>query len=332
MRLTVIIPFYNLARYVNDCLASVRAACLRIEPEAEVEVICVDDGSTDSTPGLLDAGAILADEIPGFSFRVLHKENGGEGSARNAGLDAATGEWVTFLDGDDVWLPNLLEEAIPLLNGNPAADVINLRFAPFEDGAASPEACAGSAASVIDVRTEVPDEVLLGVGVYPTFFRREMFGGMRFSALPLGADRLYVAHVLAHAKTVVMSDAVVHGYRVRAGSMARATWTVRKVNSQCDYAAGALTALAESGKRIGRGGVSYLASLWLSDVPAHVRRLPLRADRREAARHWIASWGTPAARLLFGRRRFVMGALKRFSGFSSAAVEAAHAFRILGVI
>lgn len=333
MRISVVIPFYNLERYARECLDSVVAAFSRLEPgSAEVKVICVDDGSTDSTPSLLDGFASAATAEHGLVVRVVHKPNGGEGSARNAGLEVATGEWVTFLDGDDVWLPNMLEEALPLLSGHAAADIVNLRFAPFEDGAAVPCAQAASGASAMDLREEIPDCAILGVGVYPTFFRMKSLGGVRFSALPLGADRLYVAQCLSRAETVVMSDAVVHGYRVRAGSMARAATTVLKVNSECDYVAGALAALAESGRGVGRRGAAHLASLWLSDLPARMRRLSSRDARMEAARHWIASWNGSAGRLLFGRRRLVHRVLKMLAGRPAAALELAHAVRALGIV
>jgi len=326
MKISVIIPFYNLAPFVRECLNSVQAASTRRGADIELEILCVDDGSSDDTSAFLDA-------YPPFcSLRVIHKSNGGEGSARNAGLDAATGDWVTYLDGDDLWLSNMLEEAGPLLVAHSDADIVSLRFVPFEEGAFLPQPKTGSGAEVFDVSTSIADRVLLDVGVYPTFFRRASLGDLRFSALPLGADRLYVAQCLARAKKVVLSDAVVHAYRVRAGSMARAIWTARKVMSQCDYASGALTALAESGKRIGRAGVSYLASLWLSDVPAHLRRLGLTEDRRLAVEYWIASWRSPGATLLSGRQRLVLFSLKALSSVPSFACEWAHILRIVGVI
>lgn len=300
MRLSVVIPFYNLERYVRACLDSVAAACAHLETATEVEVVCIDDGSTDATPRLLDEAATASSP---FAVRVIHKANGGEGSARNAGLDAATGDWITFLDGDDVWLENHLHVARPLLAAHPDADVVALAYAPFDDGALPP--CGADAASIeaFDTRTALPDRCLLEVGVFPTFFRRRFLAesGVRFSSLPLGADRLFVAECLARANKVVCSDAVVHGYRVRAGSMARAAWNARKVTSQCDYAVGSLAALAASGKALGRTGRAYLASLWLSDVPNRLARLP-RPARQEAVCHWLGTLASAA--LVRGMPRF----------------------------
>lgn len=324
MTLSAVIPFYNLEGYVRQCLDSVAAATSRLpEGRVVIDVVCVDDGSSDGTAAALDAYA-AADS----RFRVVHKPNGGEGSARNAGIDAAVGDWVTFLDGDDVWLENYLEVAVPLIEANPGADVVSLKYADFADGAEPPQPSSAEP-RVLDLRRSVPSDVLLETGVFPTFFRRGFLGEARFSALPLGADRLFVAQLLARAETLVKCDAVVHGYRIRSGSMARAPWLARKVESQCDFAFGALTALAESGKTLGREGLSYLASLWLSDVPARIARIKGQG-RREAWEHWRATLGSrcAAASRRFDFVRRLLGACS-FSMPLSLAV--ARLFRKVGV-
>ena len=325
MTISVVVPFYNLERYVRPCLDSVVSAVRRLGDVADVsvEAICVDDGSTDGSGAILDEYAAKDPRI-----RVIHKQNGGEGSARNAGVEAAKGDWVTFLDGDDVWLDNHLSIAAPLLARHPDCDIVALKYANFDDGAEPPEPTMAEA-RVFDVGEEVPSEVLLEVGVFPTFFRRDFAGRGSFSALPLGADRLYMAQCFARARTVVKCDAVVHGYRVRAGSMARAVWNARKVSSQCDYAFGSLTALAGSGKSVGREGHSYLASLWLSDVPNRLARVP-RAERRAAWDHWRRTLGSGCVRALprFDRVRRL---LRRCSFSMSLSLAVARLFRKAGV-
>ena len=259
---------------------------------------------------------------------VIHQPNGGEGAARNAGVAAATGDRVTFLDGDDVWLPNHLEVAVPLVRRHPEADIVALRYADFDDGA-QPPAPTGAEEKVFDLGESVPSEAVLEVGVFPTFFRRDFVANGSFSSLPLGADRLYMAQCFARARTVVKCDAVVHGYRVRAGSMARAVWNARKVESQCDYAFGSLEALAASGRKVGREGHSYLASLWLSDVPNRLARLPW-AERRAAWEHWRSTLGSGCVRALprFDRVRRLLRGCSSSMPFSLAA---ARLFRKLGV-
>ena len=92
MRISVVIPVYNVERYLARCLDSVLAAA----EGHDVETICVNDGSTDGSAAVL---ARYAGRV-----KVIEKENGGLGSARNAGLDAMTGDYVMFVDSDD-WIP-----------------------------------------------------------------------------------------------------------------------------------------------------------------------------------------------------------------------------------
>lgn len=95
-KVSVVIPSYNAARYLPDCIESVLAQTYR-----DTEVIVVDDGSTDDT----------ADVLSGYpSVRVVSKENGGTATAINAGIDAMTGEWFKTVGADDVIYPNCLAD------------------------------------------------------------------------------------------------------------------------------------------------------------------------------------------------------------------------------
>ena len=99
---SVIVPVYNIARYLDACVASVLS-----QTHTRLEVILVDDGSSDESPALCDAWAQRDDRV-----RVIHKPNGGLSSARNAALDAAHGEYVFFVDGDDTIDPTALEDLL----------------------------------------------------------------------------------------------------------------------------------------------------------------------------------------------------------------------------
>lgn len=103
MKVSVIIPVYNVERYLARCVDSVLMAVSRMSFEDAVEIICVNDGSTDGCAGILERYRKAFDLGPS-TFSVLTKENGGLGSARNAGLDVATGNYVLFVDSDD-WIP-----------------------------------------------------------------------------------------------------------------------------------------------------------------------------------------------------------------------------------
>ena len=96
MKLSIIIPVYNVAPYLRTCVESVLEQTYQ-----NLQIILVDDGSTDSSGALCDQLAKQDKRI-----QVLHKKNGGLSDARNAGLKVATGDYVAFLDSDDVYLLN----------------------------------------------------------------------------------------------------------------------------------------------------------------------------------------------------------------------------------
>ncbi len=98
---TVIIPVYNYEKYLNLCIDSVLNQTYK-----NIDVILVDDGSTDSS------GKICDEYAHDDRVRVIHKENGGLSSARNAGMKIAQGDWVTFLDSDDFLKETFVERTL----------------------------------------------------------------------------------------------------------------------------------------------------------------------------------------------------------------------------
>ena len=92
-KISVIIPVYNQVPYLAECMDSVLAQTLR-----DIEVVCVDDGSTDGSGRMLDEYAVRDPRV-----KVIHQANAGAGSARNAGMNVATGEFLAFMDPDDLY-------------------------------------------------------------------------------------------------------------------------------------------------------------------------------------------------------------------------------------
>ncbi|MEU9763288.1 glycosyltransferase family 2 protein [Streptomyces sp. NPDC047987] len=108
VKLSVIVPFYNVQAYAPDTLRSLRA-----NAREDFEFILVDDCSTDGTPEIL---ARAEREIPG-AVLIGHETNGGLATARNTGIDAARGEYLTFLDGDDWVVPGYYERLLAAITG-----------------------------------------------------------------------------------------------------------------------------------------------------------------------------------------------------------------------
>lgn len=111
--ISVVIPAYRAAAYIGEALESVLA-----QAQPSTEIIVVNDGSPDS-----DA---LERVLESYRDRIVYlkQENGGVSSARNAGILAARGEWLAFLDADDIWMPNYLETQFTFLRDNPGFDMV----------------------------------------------------------------------------------------------------------------------------------------------------------------------------------------------------------------
>ena len=135
---SVIVAAYNVERYLPAALESVLAQTYK-----NLEILVVDDGSTDKTPGICDTYARKDSRI-----RVIHKENGGLSDARNAALPVASGDYIAYLDGDDRMQPCMIEAMVRacLLTDAPVA-AVKYR-AVREDGAKTPSdaACCGQPA------------------------------------------------------------------------------------------------------------------------------------------------------------------------------------------
>lgn len=104
MRVSVIVPVYNKAKYLKRCIDSILNQSF-----VGLELIIVDDGSTDDSLKIIDA-------IEDPRIRVITQENAGPGAARNRGIENARGDLLAFLDADDEWLPDYLKESVALLD------------------------------------------------------------------------------------------------------------------------------------------------------------------------------------------------------------------------
>jgi glycosyltransferase involved in cell wall biosynthesis len=152
MLISVIVPVYNGERYLADAIASVWR-----QTSASLELIIVDDGSTDGT------AALVRDLGP--KVRVARQINQGPAVARNHGLELATGDLIAFIDADDLWPDDKLRLQLPILLADPAVQMVLgkvQRLWSMEDSAGNRR---------FELRTPPWGELLLGCGL----FRRAVF-------------------------------------------------------------------------------------------------------------------------------------------------------------
>ena len=225
-QISVIIPVYNAGSSIGNAVESLLA-----QSYDALEVILVDDGSKDGSAAVCDS---LADAHE--CIRVLHKENGGVSSARNAGLDAATGEYVMFLDADDILCPGALQ-AMAVSD----ADMVMGGFCKVSGGRILMELTPGQdrtyygvegISSFFDDTIGEKDCYLLNSSCFK-IYRRSLIeaSGLRFDeTMKYGEDKLFVFGLIGHAGSVSTISKVVYDYIVSDESLSSDVTSDRHVS------------------------------------------------------------------------------------------------------
>ena len=216
MFLSIIIPVYKVEPYLRECLDSISAS-----PSDCWEAILVDDGSPDGCPQICDDYARRDSR-----FIVIHQENGGVAAARNAGLDVARGEWIWFVDSDDVvdmrqvgWMQRWLEE-------HKEADLVMFDLQNFSDGMSPGLTDAGAEAPmVIDECLSKNDFLTKHISYHHPrlWYRRGCVDHhqrpLRFTrGIRLAEDLEFQYKYLTRCQRPVRMLALLYHYRLREGS------------------------------------------------------------------------------------------------------------------
>ena len=123
VKLSVIIPIYNAEKYIKDCLDSITNQSLK-----DIEIICVDDGSVDNTLEILNEYALRDCRI-----KILTQENKFAGVARNYGITVATGEYLHFMNADDILFEGIYENLMMLCEQKQYPNIVRFRAQAFDD-------------------------------------------------------------------------------------------------------------------------------------------------------------------------------------------------------
>lgn len=219
MLITVIMPVYNTAKWLGESLDSLLAQTF-----GDWEAICVDDGSTDDSPGILDEYARRDRRI-----RVIHKKNEGVSIARNTALAEADGEWVGFVDSDDLLECDWLQKVANELRKRPV-DLVRCGFKWMFEGESGTRIVGRGKKNFVALSNS--DEVMRwGWGVWPRegmvwmcFYRREMLApsGVVFEpGSALLEDMFFNMRLLPYINSMAQIDNDGYLYRQRDGSALR---------------------------------------------------------------------------------------------------------------
>lgn len=208
-RISVIVPVYNVANYLEQCVQSILA-----QECDDLEVLLIDDGSTDNSGALCDE---LAQQDA--RLRVIHQKNSGAAAAKNAGLRAATGEYLTFVDSDDYLEPGAYPHLLKLLKDYDA-DVVRGAFRNvYKTRTTLQNADSGRIfLTGADFLRRFTTDWTCSL-LWDKLYRRELFEGIFFEEGHKVDDEYFTYRGMINARRVVCDNQVVYNYRKRASSV-----------------------------------------------------------------------------------------------------------------
>ena len=227
--ISVIVTAYNIENYLPKCMDS-----LLKQSYHKLEIILVDDGSTDGTPEICDSYAAKSDKIT-----VIHKENGGPSAARNSGLEVARGDYIGYVDGDDFIEPDMYKDMLQACLGSGAQIAI---CAYREIGEGSRELI--STGNVIELsRQEALEWYISGHeqyhiyhSVWSKLFARELLFDITFEEGRKSEDIMYTTKALVKASKCVFLDTQYYNYVLdRQGSIMNSKLQERRFRDEIPF-------------------------------------------------------------------------------------------------
>lgn len=224
--ISVIIPVYNAQPYLRACVSSVLA-----QTYPDLQILLIDDGSTDGSGALCDALAAADSRI-----QVIHQPNRGVSAARNAGLDAARGDLISFIDADDTLDPDMYEFLVGLMEEH-QADIAHCAYRHI----------VGEEVRLVhdtkQLHPQSHDEALqclvgsrLFVGsLWNKLYRREILARIRFDeTIKINEDILYNYYAFQNARRSVFADVAKYNYIAhKTSSACFVTADIRKAQDAC---------------------------------------------------------------------------------------------------
>lgn len=206
---SVIIPVYNTQDYLKACIESVQG-----QTYPNLEILLVDDGSTDESGALCEKYAAEDERI-----RVFHKKNGGLSDARNRGLMEARGEFLAFVDSDDLLAPKAIETLEALCETSNAEAAIGQVSAFADRCTFAEESAQGEVVPMKEAMRRMLLHQKIGHEAWGKLYRRSLWQTIKFPFGLLYEDYATIYCVIAQCQTVAIAPVPLYYYRVHSGSI-----------------------------------------------------------------------------------------------------------------
>ena len=222
--ISVIVPVYRVEEYLERCVKSILSQTYK-----NLEVILVDDGSPDQCPAICDACAEKDVRV-----KVIHQENKGLSGARNAGIDAASGEYLAFVDSDDYVSPHFIEELYQLLQDTDCA-IGQCRFSYVKGDGLVEEGdsafCIYRGESLMEQLYGPEEKATCFVVAWNKLYRAELFKetGIRYPEGRIHEDEATTYRLFHEAKKLAFLDRALYGYYTENGGSITSVFSAKRL-------------------------------------------------------------------------------------------------------
>lgn len=227
-KISVIVPVYNIEEYISECIESVIN-----QDYKNLQIILVDDGSTDKSGKICDDYKVIDERI-----EVIHKKNGGLGSARNAGLARATGDFISFVDGDDI-LDTTMYSAMIKVQKEKSADIIEILRKPFynikelkiNNNQETYQILVMTGAEALKNQLSVEKTIYSPlIAVWCRLYKTELVKEEFFPENRIHEDYCWDARVFVKANKYIVLEKILYYYRKRKGSITSGKFKLRDMD------------------------------------------------------------------------------------------------------
>ena len=219
--ISVIVPVYNVAQYLPQCLDSILS-----QDYGDLEVILIDDGSTDPSGEICDQYATRDSRV-----QVIHQKNGGAAAAKNAGLRLATGEYLTFVDSDDYLEPGAYGFLMKTLLET-GSDAVQGSFREIYRNRAEEQRISEETLEGYDYLLRFPKDFSCAL-LWNKLYRRVLFDGVFFEEGHKIDDEYFTYQGFLRPRKVVRADRIVYNYRKRASSVMSSPQSAERLVLDC---------------------------------------------------------------------------------------------------
>ena len=221
---SIVVPVYNVESYIDKCIESLVNQSLK-----HIEIILVDDGSTDKSGHICDKYALSDNRI-----RVIHKINGGLSDARNEGIKVAKGKYISFVDSDDWISINMIESLYNLAESNDA-DIVQCDYIETYNEKETNETvdsnistqCYNGIQMLEYMHTDKYGKCIV---VWNKLYKKELFEEILFPKGKIHDDEFTTYKLFNIAKRIVDTDSIMYYYRQREGSIINSEFNIGRLD------------------------------------------------------------------------------------------------------